>query len=55
LIFFCVIYRNIDTYRFLIMMDLWKGKTMEFLIPVAGVAVWLILQVWVLPRLGFQT
>ena len=29
-----------------------KGKTMEFLIPLGVLVVWIILQVWVLPRLG---
>lgn len=31
------------------------GKAMEFLIPLAVVVVWVILQAWVLPRLGVQT
>jgi hypothetical protein len=28
---------------------------MEFLIPLGVLAVWIILQVWVLPRLGVKT
>lgn len=32
-----------------------KGKLMELLIPIAVVAVWLVLQIWVLPRFGVQT
>jgi hypothetical protein len=31
------------------------GKTMELLIPLAVLAVWIILQGWVLPRLGVKT
>jgi hypothetical protein len=31
------------------------GKTMAFLIPVGVLVVWLILQAWVLPRLGVKT
>jgi hypothetical protein len=31
------------------------GKKMEFLIPVVVLAVWVILQAWVLPRLGVPT
>jgi hypothetical protein len=31
------------------------GKTMEFLIPLGVLAVWFILQAWVLPRLGVKT
>ena len=31
------------------------GKTMEFLIPLGVVAVWIILQAWVLPRFGVKT
>jgi hypothetical protein len=31
------------------------GKTMEFLIPLGVLAVWIILQAWVLPRLGVKT
>jgi hypothetical protein len=37
------------------MITIWKGNAMELLIPVAVVAVWFILQAWVLPRLGIQT
>jgi hypothetical protein len=32
-----------------------RGGKMEFLIPLALLAVWIILQVWVLPRLGVKT
>jgi hypothetical protein len=33
-----------------------KGaKTMEFLIPLGVLVVWIILQAWVLPRLGVPT
>lgn len=31
------------------------GKTMELLIPLGILAVWLILQAWVLPRMGVKT
>ena len=31
------------------------GKMMEFFIPLGVLAVWIILQVWVLPRLGVKT
>lgn len=31
------------------------GTLMELLIPIGVVAVWIILQVWVLPRLGVPT
>lgn len=32
-----------------------KGATMEILIPIAVVLAWIILQAWVLPRLGVKT
>ena len=31
------------------------GKTMEILIPLGILAVWIILQAWVLPRFGVKT
>ena len=31
------------------------GKKMEFLIPLSILVVWIILQVWVLPRFGVKT
>lgn len=31
------------------------GKTMEILIPLGILVVWVILQAWVLPRLGVRT
>ena len=31
------------------------GKTMEVLIPLGILVVWIILQAWVLPRLGVKT
>ena len=31
------------------------GRTMEFLIPLGVLLVWIILQAWVLPRLGVKT
>lgn len=31
------------------------GKKMEVLIPLAALLVWIILQAWVLPRLGVKT
>jgi hypothetical protein len=31
------------------------GKAMEILIPLTILAVWIILQAWVLPRLGVKT
>lgn len=31
------------------------GKTMDFLIPLGILVVWIILQAWVLPRLGMKT
>jgi hypothetical protein len=33
----------------------WRKKPMEFLILLGVLVLWLILQVWVLPRLGFNT
>jgi len=33
----------------------WGGRIMEFLIPLGIVAVWIILQAWVLPRMGVKT
>lgn len=32
-----------------------EGRTMEILIPLGLLLVWIILQVWVLPRLGVKT
>jgi len=32
-----------------------EGKKMEFLIPLGVLVVWIILQVWVLPRFGVKT
>ncbi len=31
------------------------GRTMEFLIPLGVFLLWVILQAWVLPRLGVKT
>ena len=31
------------------------GRTMEILIPLGVLLVWIILQAWVLPRLGVKT
>jgi hypothetical protein len=31
------------------------GKSMEFLIPLGVLVVWIILQAWVLPRMGVKT
>jgi hypothetical protein len=31
------------------------GKKMEILIPLTVLVVWIILQAWVLPRLGVKT
>ena len=31
------------------------GKPMEFLIPLGVLVVWIILQAWLLPRLGVKT
>ena len=31
------------------------GKTMEFLIPLGILVIWIILQAWVLPRFGVKT
>lgn len=31
------------------------GAIMEFLVPLGVVAVWLVLQIWVLPRMGVAT
>jgi hypothetical protein len=31
------------------------AKTMEFLIPLAVLVAWFVLQAWVLPRLGVKT
>ena len=35
--------------------NLERSKTMEILIPLGVVLVWIILQAWVLPRLGVKT
>ena len=36
--------------------DIMKGgKTMEILIPLGVLVVWIILQAWVLPRFGVKT
>lgn len=32
-----------------------EGRTMELLIPLGVLVVWIILQAWVLPRLGVKT
>ena len=32
-----------------------RGDAMEFLIPVAVLAAWIVLQIWVLPRFGVKT
>jgi hypothetical protein len=32
-----------------------RGKAMEFLIPLGVLVVWIMLQAWVLPRLGVKT
>ena len=31
------------------------GKILEFLIPLAVLVVWVVLQAWVLPRFGVKT
>jgi hypothetical protein len=31
------------------------GKTVEFLIPLAVLIAWVVLQAWVLPRFGVKT
>ena len=33
----------------------WGGRVMEILVPLGIVAVWIILQAWVLPRMGVKT
>jgi len=33
----------------------WRGRIMEILIPLGILAVWIILQVLVLPRMGVKT
>jgi hypothetical protein len=32
-----------------------KAKAMQFLIPLGVLGVWMVLQAWVLPRLGVKT
>jgi len=32
-----------------------RGFLMELLLPIGIVAVWLLLQIWILPRFGIQT
>lgn len=32
-----------------------KEGSMEFLIPLLLIGAWILLQVWVLPRMGFRT
>jgi hypothetical protein len=31
------------------------GELMDFLVVLAILAVWLVLQLWILPKLGFST
>jgi hypothetical protein len=33
----------------------WGGSIMEILVPLGIIALWIILQVWILPRLGVPT
>lgn len=44
-------YQQISTRSMLIK----GGKIMEFLVPLGIVALWIILQAWVLPRMGVRT
>jgi hypothetical protein len=58
LIFFALKYRNIEIHQSMntnLAPTNWGGKTMEFLIPLGILVVWIILQAWVLPRLGVKT
>jgi hypothetical protein len=32
-----------------------KGDAMDYLIPVLVIGVWILLQAWVLPRMGVRT
>jgi hypothetical protein len=36
-------------------MRIMGARIMEFLVPVGIIALWIILQVWVLPRMGVRT
>lgn len=50
--------RDIETYQPMntnFALSSKEGKTMEFLIPLGVLALWILLQVWVLPRLGVKT
>jgi len=55
--FFCHKYRNISIYKQMSTrtMRFLGGRIMEFLVPLGIVALWFILQIWVLPRLGVRT
>lgn len=44
-------YQQISTRSMLIK----GGKIMELLVPLGIVALWIILQAWVLPRMGVRT
>jgi hypothetical protein len=51
-------YRNIETLQSMninVATASRGGKTMEILIPLGILVVWIILQVWVLPRFGVKT
>jgi hypothetical protein len=32
-----------------------RGVLMEFLIPIAVLTAWIVLQIWILPRMGVKT
>ena len=58
MIFFALKNRDIETYQPMntnFALSSKGGKTMEFLIPLGILAAWILLQVWVLPRLGVKT
>ena len=58
MIFFAVMYRKIETLQPMnikVATASRGGKTMEILIPLGILVVWIILQAWVLPRFGVKT
>ncbi len=54
MIFLAYKYRNFATLRLMNKTNK-RGKIMESLIPLGVLLVWIILQIWVLPRLGVKT
>ncbi len=58
MIFFALKNRDIETYQPMntnFALPRKGGKPMEFLIPLGVLALWILLQAWILPRLGVKT